>query len=91
MSLTFDNEEHDLLASFERDEWQTTPDLARELEQYRQYAAATNERHRSVSIRLAADDFDRLHQSAQAAGLSRETLIQHIVHRYIAGELVERP
>ncbi len=90
MSLTFDNEEQDVLASFERDEWQSSLDLARELEQYRQYAAATNERNRSVSIRLAPDDFDRLHQEAQAAGLSRETLIEDIVHRYIAGELVER-
>ena len=90
MSLTFDNEEQDVLASFERDEWQPIPDLAGELEQYRQYAAATNERSRRVSIRLAADDLERLHQQAQAAGLSRETFLEHIVHRYIAGELVER-
>ena len=91
MSLTFDNDEQDVLASFERDEWQSVPDLVRELEQYRQYAAAMNARNRSVHIQLAADDFDILHQHAQAAGLSRETLIEHIVHRYIAGELVERP
>lgn len=90
MSLPFDNEEQDVLASFEQDEWQSTPNLAQELELYRQYAAATNERQHKVSVRLAAGDFERLHQQAQAAGLSRETLIEHIVHQYIAGELVER-
>jgi predicted DNA binding CopG/RHH family protein len=90
MSLTFDNEERELLTSFEHDEWQSIPDLARELEQYRQYAAATNERHRRVSVRLGSDDFERLQQQAEAAGLSRETLIEQIVHQYIAGELVER-
>jgi len=90
MSPTFDNAEQDILASFERDEWQSTPSLARELEQYRQYAAATNEQHRSVSVRLATDDFERLQQEAQVAGLSREALIEHIVHQYIAGKLVER-
>ncbi len=90
MTLTFDNEERDLLASFEQGEWQSTSDLARELEHYRQYAAATLERDRSVSVRLPADDLERLQQQAQAAGLSRETLIARIIHQYVAGELVER-
>lgn len=90
MSLAFDNEERDILTSFEQGEWQPTPHLAQELELYRQYAEATNERHRKVSVRLAVDDFERLQQQAQAAGLSRETLIEQIVHQYIAGELVER-
>jgi predicted DNA binding CopG/RHH family protein len=90
MSQTFDHEEQDILASFERDEWQSAPQLAEELARYRQYATATIERTRSVNIRLAADDFARLQQQAQAAGVSRESLIEHIVHQYITGELVER-
>jgi predicted DNA binding CopG/RHH family protein len=90
MNPTFDNEERDLIAAFERDEWQSVPNLAQELEGYRQYATATIARNRSLHIRLAADDFERLQHQAQAAGLSRETLIEQIVHQYIAGELVER-
>lgn len=90
MNQMFDHEEQDILASFEQDEWQSTPNLAQELELYRQYAAATNERQHRVSVRLAADDLERLQQQAQAAGLSRETLLEQIVHQYIAGELVER-
>lgn len=90
MNPTFDNEERDLLAAFERDEWQSLPNLAQELESYRQYATATIARHRSLHIKLEADDFARLQQQAQAAGLSRETFIEQIVHQYIAGELVER-
>ena len=90
MNPNFDNEERDLLAGFERDEWQSVPNLAQELESYRQYAAATTRRNQSVHIRLEADDFERLQQQAQAVGLSRETLIEHILHQYIAGELVER-
>jgi predicted DNA binding CopG/RHH family protein len=90
MNLKLDDEERDLLASLERDEWQSTPDLANEREHYRAYAAATLERDRSVSLRLAEDDWERLQQQAQAAGVSREALIAQIVHLYTSGELVER-
>jgi predicted DNA binding CopG/RHH family protein len=90
MNLRLDDEERDVLASFERDEWQSTPDLEKELEYYRAYAAATLERDRSVSVRLAADDLQQLERQAQATGMSREALIAQIVHRYMAGELMER-
>ena len=91
MSQRFDDDEQELLASFERDEWQSTPNLADELEHYRQYAAATIAQQRSVHIQLAADDFARLQQQAKAAGLSRETFLEQIVHQYMAGELIKQP
>jgi predicted DNA binding CopG/RHH family protein len=89
MTLTFDDEERDLVASFEQGEWQSTPNLAQEIEQYREYAAATLERYRRVSVRLPADDLKRLQQQAQVAGLTREALIERIIHQYVAGELEE--
>lgn len=90
MSQRFDDDEQELLASFERDEWQSTPNLADELAHYRQYAAATIEQLRSVRIQLAADDFARLQQQAKAAGLSPETFLEQIAHQYMAGELVKQ-
>ena len=83
MTQIIDDEERDLLASFEREEWQSVPDLAREIEQYRQYAAATLERTRRVSVRLSADDLARVRQHARAAGLTDEAFIARLIHQHV--------
>lgn len=90
MNQEIDDEERDLLASLDREEWQPAPDLAAELAHYRAYAAATLQRDPSVSIRLPPTDLEKLRQAAQAAGVSHEIFIARIVHQFVAGELVER-
>ncbi len=48
-----DQEEKELPASYERDEWQSVSDLESESDRYREYAAATFRKDRRINIRIS--------------------------------------
>lgn len=48
-----DPEEKNLLESYERDEWQSMPDLECEPDRYRGHAAATFRKDRRINIRIS--------------------------------------
>ncbi len=84
--LTFEN---DLLASFERGEWQPVRNQKRVNEQYREMAAATLSKSRRVNIRITAQDLEGLQARAAEEGLPYQTLMASVLHKYISGRLVD--
>jgi predicted DNA binding CopG/RHH family protein len=48
-----DPEEKELLESYERDEWQSVPDLESKSDRYRGYAAATFRKDKRLNIRIS--------------------------------------
>ena len=89
-NLNLDNEEQNLLDSYEQDEWVSSSDLANELQQYRRYAAETLARDRTISVRLATPDLEVIQQQAHTAGVSYQTFIANILHNFVRGRLVEQ-
>jgi len=87
----FDVEEQELLASYEREEWESIPKLEEEVQHYRAYAAATIAKNRLVSIDLSRDDFQEIEQKAREKGIPCQKFIADIVHQFVAGRLVEQP
>jgi predicted DNA binding CopG/RHH family protein len=85
-----DIEEQELLDSYEGEEWQSVIKLQERLRQYQTYAAADLEAIGLVSIALAQEDVKAIREEAAAAGMSYQTLIADIVHRYVSGKLVEQ-
>ena len=55
-----DQEERDLLESFERDEWKSIPERDLEIGRYREYASATFKKDKRVNIRMSGRDLDAL-------------------------------
>jgi predicted DNA binding CopG/RHH family protein len=83
-------EEQELLDTYERGEWQSVIKLQERLRQYQTYATADLEAIGLVSIALPQEDVKAIREKAAAAGMSSQTLIADIVHRYVSGKLVEQ-
>jgi len=89
--VPLEQEERELLDSYERDEWQSVADFQERLRQYQAYAIAAFEAMGLVSVPLPQEDIQAIRAKAAAAGMSYQTLIATIVHQYLAGKLVEKP
>ena len=85
-----DEEERDLLESYERDEWQSVAALREQREQYQGYALGDLEARGLVSIVLSDDDLQAIRRQAEAVGLPYQRFIADIVHQFVAGALVRK-
>lgn len=88
--MKLDKEEADLLASVEAGEWISTRKLKAETTRYRDYARATFRKDRRVNIRISSKDLVGLQKRALEEGIPYQTLISSVLHKYLAGSLVER-
>ena len=81
--------EEDLLASFERGEWQSVPNLKDEIARYAASAAATLAKDKRINIRLSSRDLEDVQTRAAEEGMPYQTLIASVLHKYVSGRLVE--
>jgi predicted DNA binding CopG/RHH family protein len=84
-----DQEEKELLAEHERDEFKS---VASEevLRRYRKYARATLTKNKRVNIRLSTLDLADIQARAAEEGLPYQTLMASVLHKFATGRLVER-
>ncbi len=85
-----DADEKELLESYERDEWQTIPNLKSESDRYREYARATFKKDKRVNIRISEKDLVAIQKKALEEGIPYQTLISSILHKYVSGRLAEK-
>lgn len=91
MSKTkLNKDEIEILASVEAGEWRSTRRLKTERAKYRDYARATFRKDRRVNIRISSKDLMGLQKRALTEGIPYQTLISSVLHKYLAGGLVER-
>jgi len=85
-----DQEEKEIVESFERGEMQTIPDLEREIERYREIARTTFKKDRRVNIRISSKDLMAIQKKALEEGIPYQTLISSVLHKYVSGRLAEK-
>lgn len=83
--------EDEVLASFERGEWQSVPNLKDEIDRYASSAAATLIKDKRINIRLSSRDLEDVQTRAAEEGMPYQTLIASVLHKYVSGRLVEAP
>ncbi len=83
----FDDEENELVASFENDEWKTIKNVEKEKLSARKTAAKTLRKDVRINIRLTSSDVSHIKQKAAYEGIPYQTLIASILHKYAAGHL----
>jgi predicted DNA binding CopG/RHH family protein len=83
-------EEAELLDSYDVGEWRSVEGWEGQAQVYQEYARATFEKDRRVNIRISSKDLERIQKRALEDGLPYQTLIASILHKYVAGRLVER-
>lgn len=86
-----EQEEQGLLSSYEQNEWRSVDRLAERLHQYQTYAIASLEAAGLVGITLSQEDVQAIREQAITKGVPYQALIADVVHRYVVGDLVERP
>lgn len=82
-------DERELLDSVEAGEWRSVPDREKELERYRECAAATFKKDRRINIRISSKDLNALQKRALREGIPYQTLVASVFHKYVSGQFRE--
>ena len=83
-------DELELLASYEQDEWKSAKNVKEQKEKYRAYARATFKKDKRVNIRISSKDLMNLQKRAIREGVPYQTLIASVLHKYASGGMVEK-
>lgn len=83
-----DDEEQELLATFEAGEWQSVGDPERLLT-LKSYAKAVIAKDRRITLRLSSADLAGIQTKAIEEGIPYQTLISSVIHKYVTGRLVD--
>lgn len=84
-----DEEEKELMESVERGEWKRTDNFEEEKKKAESAAKATFMKTEKMNIRMSKRDIDRLKIRALEEGISYQTLVSSIIHKYLDGRLSE--
>lgn len=84
-----DPEEQKLLESVEAGEWHSVANLPEAIKQNQRYAQATlTQKMVEVYIQLPQEDLKAVKMKALQEGVAYQSFISHIVHQYLADNLV---
>lgn len=89
-NLKLQQDELELLASYEAEEWKSVKTLKEQKEQYRAYARATFRKEKRVNIRISEKDLLDLQKRAIREGIPYQTLLSSVLHKYANGVLTEK-
>jgi predicted DNA binding CopG/RHH family protein len=87
---TLDQEEKEMLETFERGELKSVPNKEAELKRHREYAAATFRKDKRINIRISERDLRALQKRALTEGNPYQRLVSSILHKYVEGRFVEK-
>ena len=81
--------EEEILASFERGEWQHVPKNKSEIARFAAMASASLAKDKRVNIRISSRDLDDIQAKAAEEAIPYQTLMASVLHKYVTGHLVE--
>ncbi|MCL0042638.1 hypothetical protein M1N77_02480 [Thermodesulfovibrionales bacterium] len=85
-----DEEEKDILESYNRGEWRPVKNPKVEIKKLREYARNTLQKDKRINIRVSSKDLDQIQVIAAQEGIRYQTLISSIIHKYVSGYLIEK-
>ena len=85
-----DDEEKDILASYERGEWRPVKNPKQEKRKLSEYAKNTLQKDKRINIRMSSKDLDQVQVIAAQEGIPYQTLVSSIIHKYVSGYLLEK-
>jgi predicted DNA binding CopG/RHH family protein len=88
--LKLQQDELELLASYEAEEWKSAKKIKEQKEQYRAYARATLRKDKRINIRISEKDLLAIQKRAVRQGIPYQTLISSVLHKYVNGSLIEK-
>jgi predicted DNA binding CopG/RHH family protein len=89
-NLKLQQDELELLASYEAEEWKSAKKIKEQKEQYRSYARANLRKDKRVNIRISERDLLDLQKRAVRQGIPYQTLISSVLHKYVNDRFIEK-
>ena len=89
-NLKLQQDELELLASYEAEEWKSVKKLKEQKEKYRAYARATFRKDKRINIRISEKDLLDLQKKAIHEGIPYQTLLSSVLHKYASGAMTEK-
>ncbi len=88
IDLKLQQDELELLASNEAEEWRAVEKVKEQKERYRTYARAAFRKDKRINIHISGKDLLELQRSAIRQGIPYQTLVSSILHRHASGMLI---
>ncbi len=88
IDLKLQQDELELLASYEAEEWRAVKKVKERKERYRTCARAAFRKDKPINIRISEKDLLELQRSAIRQGIAYQTLVSSILHKYASGMLI---
>lgn len=88
--LILDEEEKEILESYERGEWIPVKNLKEEIKKHQEYARNTLKKDKRVNIRISAKVLEDIQTKAVEDGIPYQTLMSSVLHKFATGRLMER-
>ncbi|MFZ2807567.1 MAG: antitoxin [Desulfosalsimonadaceae bacterium] len=85
-----DEEEKDLMASIEQEEWNPVKNMKQEKEKAITAARNTLKKDKRINLRLSQKDYHQIQVKAIEEGIPYQTLISSVIHKYLNGSLSPR-
>ena len=83
-------EEKNILESFERGEWRSIKKQQDEIRKLGAYAHRTLQKDKRINIRMSSRDLDQVQVIAAQEGIPYQTLISSVIHKYVSGSLTDK-
>jgi predicted DNA binding CopG/RHH family protein len=87
--LKLDEEELQILADFERGEFESIRNFRTEKRSLEADARRTLQKDKRINIRIASRDLEKLQKRAVMEGVPYQTLIASTLHKFVTGKLKE--
>ena len=87
----FDKFEQDMLKAYEGGVMKSISPTKADLAKFKAAASATFIKERRINIRLSSPDLMDIQARALEEGLPYQTFIASVLHKYVAGHIVEKP
>lgn len=88
MKLKLSKEEKELMASVENEEWVEIDNVIDEKSRYEQIATSTLEKYKEINIKILERDLKELQRISIEEGLTYQTFIASILHKFLNGKLI---
>ncbi|MCY4624935.1 MAG: antitoxin [Chloroflexi bacterium] len=90
MKNKLDDEEREVLKAFEQGETVSVPNVEQAIADAGEAARNTYAKNRRIQLRVTERDYMLASARAHEEGLSRQSLLSSVVHKYLSGRLVEK-
>lgn len=85
-----DAEEREILEAYESGRLQRLPEAREQMARHRVIAEATFKKDARINIRLSSRDLRALQARAMQEGIPYQTLVSSLLHKFVAGQLIEK-